>query len=344
MNSGRIQDSETHSITSGLKKKCRELGFIASGIAQAGKLEKEGEAFGAWLERGYHAGMGWMNKNADSRVDPRVLMPGARSVITVALNYWHETPEQPVEARYGRISRYARGKDYHKVLGQKLRELRDWLAERVPGIEAKIYVDTGPVLEKAWAVRSGIGWLGKHTNVIRRNTGSWFFVGVMVVNIGLDYDEPAADYCGSCTACLDACPTNALQPYLLDASKCISYWTIEHRGEFSCDSLSSRFENWIFGCDICQEVCPWNGFATGTEIPEFSNLRFSVVRELKEWEDITEEEFMRTFRGTAVLRAKYRGFLRNVKNALRNATATERYPERRSRRRTGTQMIHTAKT
>src|SRR5689334_8816261 len=246
-----------------IKAQALELGFDMAGIAAAGPLDEEGSRLGEWLARGYHGTMRWMAARESERRDPRALVPGAASVISVAMNYYAaEPPGDPDGARptaeTGKISRYAWGDDYHDVMGPRLSALLEYVRRRIPGTEGKWYVDTGPVLEKAWAARAGIGWEGKHTNVITREMGSWVFLGEVIVTARLEPDAPAADHCGSCTACIDACPTGAIvEPYLLDGSRCISYLTIEHRGDFAAE-FEGRLDGWIYGCDICQEVCPWN--------------------------------------------------------------------------------------
>ncbi len=233
------------------------IGFLSVGIAPADPLQAESLHLRGWLDRGYQATMGWMERTAEKRMDPRKVLEGARSVIVTALNYYHPVVHAE-DAAVGKISRYAWGDDYHKVVLEKLELFSAWIRETFPGTTALAYVDTGPLMEKALAARAGIGWEGKHANIITREYGSWLFLGEIVTTLALPPDEPAVDHCGSCRLCIDACPTQAIvEPYVVDAGKCISYLTIEHRGEIS-GKEKENFKNWIFGCDICQDVCPWN--------------------------------------------------------------------------------------
>jgi len=228
-------------LTARVKRKARELGFTGVGIAEAAALEEEGAHLREWLDRGYHASMAWMARNTERRTDPRNILPGARSVVVVALNYYDDTP-RPVEGRTGKISRYAWGDDYHDVMGEKLGALRLWLTGLRPGTEARLYVDTGPVMEKAWAARAGVGWLGKHANVITRDVGSWVFLGEILTTLALEPDAPALDRCGTCTRCIAACPTGAIvEPYVVDSNRCLSYLTIEHRGAID-GALHGQFD------------------------------------------------------------------------------------------------------
>jgi len=308
--------SNKKTFTELIKEKALSSGFCSVGIARVEKLNSEKMYLEEWLRRGYQASMGWMEKNVDKRADPGLILNSAQSIITVAINYWNEN-NAPYDCRTGLISRYAWGCDYHKVVYEKMASLLQWMKEKISEIEGKIYVDTGPVMEKVWAMKSGIGWIGKNTNLIIKKKGSFVFLGVILVNIELDYDESAQDHCGSCTACIDACPTGALSPYVLDSTKCISYWTIEHRNEIP-DDVSVRFGNRIFGCDVCQEVCPWNRFAESTQIREFQPYNGIQTTELSKWAQLSEQSFNSMFRNSAVARAKYSGFLRNVRNALKN--------------------------
>ena len=232
------------SLTDKIKSKAIELGFCKVGISRAVRLDEEGKLLREWLARNYHGTMEWMARNVERRIDPRILLPNAQSVISVAMNYY--TPEEhSPDQGIGKISRYAWGDDYHDVMMPRLGKLLDFVKSEVPTANGKVYVDTGPVMDKVWASRAGIGWEGKHTNLISREFGSWIFLGELIVDIGLEYDEPSADYCGTCTRCIDACPTQAIvEPYVLDSNLCISYLTIEHKGELP-DSLTSQFENWI---------------------------------------------------------------------------------------------------
>jgi epoxyqueuosine reductase len=295
-----------------IRRKGAELGFSLTGITRAGELRPEGDLLTAWLDRGCAAGMKWMERRAAERKDVRTLVPQARSVIVVALNYYtpfvHGTDGSAV-----RVSRYAWGEDYHTVMGERLQRFWAWMQEEFSGVEGKWYVDTGPVMEKAWAQRAGIGWLGKHTNIISRELGSWVFFGVIISSLELEPDTPAVDRCGTCTRCIDACPTAAIvEPYVLDAGRCIPYLTIEHRGPIDPD-LSGLLDGWIFGCDICQDVCPWNRKrAAASPVEEFAPRDGFLQPDVEEWGKMTPEQFAMRFAGSPVLRTKHAGFVRNL--------------------------------
>jgi epoxyqueuosine reductase len=300
-----------------IKQKARELGFQKIGIVPAAALTEEGQRLGEWLRRGFHGQMGYMARDAQQRSDPRLLMPSARSVVSVALNYYR--PEKHVDdPEIGKISRYAWGDDYHDVLGEKLRSLLEWIREKQPGIEARICVDSSPMMDKAWAVQAGLGWIGKHTNLITKEFGSWVFLGELLLSVELDYDALIeADHCGKCTACIDACPTTAIiAPYQLDATRCISYGTIELRSETLPEPINSNLENWVFGCDICQDVCPWSRFSKQTEEARFSPREGLVAPKLETLGEITQEEFRVRFRRSAIKRTKLAGLRRNARAAL----------------------------
>lgn len=297
-------------LTSRVKSRARSLGFTSVGIARAEPLDEEGDRLRRWLERGYQASMGWMARSEERRRDPSLVLPGARSVIAVALNYYTPVPH---EEGAGRVSRYAWGDDYHDVLGAKLGELRDWLLTQSPEAGAKAYVDTGPVMDKAWAVRAGIGWLGKHTNVITREMGSWVFLGEILTTLELEPDGAGQDRCGTCTLCIEACPTGAIvEPYVVDSNLCLSYLTIEHRGPVEGD-VRGKFEGWIYGCDTCQDVCPWNvKFGTPTDNPAFQPREGFASPPLEEWRRMDRAEFSARFRRSPVKRAKHEGLMRNI--------------------------------
>ncbi len=307
---------EAVTATEKVKAKAAELGFSHVGVARALPLNDEGSRLREWMASGYEATMHWMARSADKRADPDLVLPGARSVLAVALNYY--TPDRhPTDPELGKISRYAWGDDYHEVLGERLEHLRLWLLEAFPGSQAAAYCDTGPVMDKVWAQRAGIGWEGKHTNVITRDRGSWVFLGELLTTLELEPDPPAVDHCGTCTLCIEACPTEAIvAPYVLDANRCISYLTIEHRGDID-PSFADQMEGWIYGCDICQDVCPWNHrFSSPSAEPAFSARPGFVAPRLTEWENMTQEEFSATFRKSPVKRAKHAGLVRNVKLVL----------------------------
>lgn len=301
-----------------IKAEARRLGFDACGLSKAERLDDEARRLEQWLAEGRQATMGWMERNFEKRVDPTKLVDGAQSVISVLHNYYQPT-EHADGNDIGKISRYAWGDDYHEVLKEKLFALYNWLDERVGGISGRAFVDSAPVLDKVWAQRSGLGWMGKHTNLINRSMGSFFFIGELIVDVPLPADGPIPDYCGSCTRCLDACPTDAIyQPYAVDANRCISYLTIEHRGDDIPTALQPDMGNWIFGCDICQDVCPWNKFKFATDEPRFSPRPGVTDTELDEWIELDLEAFRQRFRKSPVKRAKLEGFLRNVEIALKN--------------------------
>ena len=294
-----------------IRARARDLGFHKVGITRVETLASEQERFSEWLRRGYHGEMSWMARDPEQRTDPRKLFPAARSVIVVALNY--QTPHQHSD-KPGKVSRYAWGDDYHDVLRDKLKALLAWIKDRVPDVEGKICVDSSPMMDKVWAARAGLGWIGKHTNLITREYSSWVFLGELLLSIELDYESQIeSDHCGTCTACIEACPTQAIiEPYLLDATRCISYGTIELRSEELPEPIRSNLEGWVFGCDICQDVCPWNRFAKPS-----AERRFQPTSELQnlvrsDWEEFTEEVFDRVFKDSAVQRTKFAGLKRNI--------------------------------
>jgi epoxyqueuosine reductase len=297
-----------------IKQQAFALGFNKIGIVPAGALTEEGEQLKEWLARGFHGRMGYMARDPEKRSDLQLLMPSAKSVVCVALNYFR--PEKHIESPdIGKISRYAWGDDYHDVLRDKLKQLLDWISARVPEVEGKICVDTSPIMDKAWAAKAGIGWIGKHTNLITKEFGSWVFLGELLLSIELDYDSYIeADHCGTCIACIEACPTQAIiAPYQIDATRCISYGTIELRDSKLPEPIESNLENWVFGCDICQDVCPWSRFSKPSEEPRFEPHSSNFAPKLQELEDMTDEEFSARFRRSAVKRAKLAGIQRNAR-------------------------------
>jgi epoxyqueuosine reductase len=292
-------------------EKARELGFDLIGFAKAELLDNEIEKYNKWISAGYHSNMDYLKRGIDKRHDIRKVLPEAKSVISLAMNYYSED-NYSGDISLGKISRYAWGKDYHLVIWEKLAQLEDYLTQINPEFKSRSYVDTGPVMDKAWAVRSGIGWLGKNTNVINPDLGSWFFIANIISNFEFEYSEIVSDHCGTCTACIDACPTNAIiQPYLLDSNKCISYLTIENRSEIN-DEFKGKFDNWIFGCDICQEVCPWNiRFASVTENRDFHPVRKEFTH--SEIMQMDAARYNELFSKSPVKRAKLEGLQRNSK-------------------------------
>ena len=304
------------SLTSRLKAQALRLGFDKVGIARAEPLSEEARHLREWVARGFHASMGWMADALPRRTDPREILPGARSVVSLAMNYFSDTPHSE-EPRNGKISRYAWGDDYHEILSSRAEKLCAWLAREVPGSASKLYVDTGPVMEKAWAARSGIGWLGKHTNIITTEYGSWVFLAEILTTAELETDSAAIDHCGSCTLCIQACPTDAIvEPYLVDSNLCLSYLTIEHRGAVE-EGLRERFKGWIYGCDICQDVCPWNvKFARPSQERAFAPRPGNEAPDLQAWILMDQTQFSARFRKSPVKRAKWEGLLRNIRIVL----------------------------
>ncbi len=287
-----------------LLKTAQQLGFSHVGVSKAGFMEPEARRLEAWLNRGFHGKMHYMENHFDKRVDPRKLVPGARSVISLMYNYYSEKKQKDPEAP--KISRYAYGEDYHFVIKRKLKELVKIMQKEVGQINGRVFVDSAPVMERDWAMRSGLGWTGKHTLLIRRGAGSYFFLAEIISDLALEPDMPARDHCGTCRRCIEACPTEAISPsgYLLDARKCISYLTIELREEIP-PAYRDKLEGWVFGCDICQQVCPWNRFATPHREPAFEPREKLLEMSKREWLELTEEVFKDLFKKTPVKRAGY---------------------------------------
>jgi len=299
---------ETHAAI--VKQIAQRLGFMACGISKADFLAEEAPRLEAWLTQNYHGEMGYMARNFDKRLDPRKLLPGAKSVVSLLYNYFPNTSQQDKAAP--KIARYAYGKDYHRVVKDKLFEFMHEIQQQIGAVEGRVFVDSAPVLEKAWASKSGLGWVGKNTNLIRKQSGSYFFIAELIIDLDLAPDGAVTDHCGSCTACLDACPTDAfVAPYQLDASKCISYFTIELKDAIPRE-VKGQFDNWAFGCDICQEVCPWNRFATPHNESDFEPHPELMQLSKNDWEEITEEVFDRLFEVSAVQRTGFSGLKRNL--------------------------------
>ena len=288
------------------------MGFEHCGIAKAQRLDADAVRLENWLTKGMHGSMQYMENHIDLRVDPTRLVPGAKSVITLLKNYF---PSQKQNSDSPKISKYAFGKDYHEVIRIKLHELIAMMTEEIGEIHGRGFVDSAPVLERTWAQKSGLGWIGKNGNLINKQTGSFYFIATLITDLELLYDDPyVKDYCGSCTRCIDACPTEAILPdKVVDGSKCISYFTIELKEMLIPDEMKGKFDNWMFGCDTCQDVCPWNRFSKPnteinfTPIPEILNLS------TKEWENMSEESFKRNFRESPLKRTKFKGIQRNLK-------------------------------
>lgn len=288
-----------------------ELGFLHIGIAKATFMEPEARRLEQWLNKGYHGKMAWMENHFDKRVDPTKLVPGAKTVITLLYNYFPEDDRPSQDAP--KIARYAYGQDYHHVIKRKLRSFVEQIEARIGQVEGRAFVDSAPVLERDWAKRSGSGWIGKNTLLLRKGVGSYFFLAELIIDLELEADGPVKDHCGSCTKCIDACPTDAISPngYLLDGSKCISYLTIELR-EAIPEDFKEQMEGWAFGCDICQEVCPWNRFSKAHQEADFLPHPDLPAMSAKDRKEMTEVVFQKIFRKSAVKRAKYVGLKRNI--------------------------------
>ena len=311
-------------LTRAIREAASEEGFDRCAAAPVTALDAA-PRLREWLRRGLHGEMAWLERNTDRRSKPGIVVPGARSVLVLARDYrtGHDATEDP---RLGRVSRYAWGDEYHEVLGAAVRRLYERIRQVCPEAAGRYYVDTGPVMEKAWAELAGLGWIGKHTNLLGTRTGSWFFLAAIILDVDLDYGTQQRDHCGTCRACMDVCPTQAIiAPYVLDARRCISYLTIEHRGPIP-RSLREPIGNRIFGCDDCQDVCPWNRFARVTEDPTFAPRADNQAPSLRQLMRLDADAFRRRFRHSPVRRAKYAGFLRNVAVALGNSGDPESVP------------------
>ena len=293
-----------------IKRKALELGFSSCGISKARFLSEEEEKFEKWLSNGYHGTMSYLEKNIDKRLDPRILVPESKSVISLTYNYY--PPKKLINKNNFIISKYAYGRDYHKVLKKKLKKLFNNMKEKIGNIEGRVFVDSAPVHERAWAKLSGLGWIGKNSLLINKDVGSYFFIAEIICDLELEYDVPVSDRCGNCTRCIDACPTNAItQAQVIDSNKCISYLTIENKDSIPKE-LKNEMNQSIFGCDICQDICPWNRFSTPHDEKEFlPNQKLKKLRK-KDWIELTEETFNRIFEGSAIKRAKYKGLKKNI--------------------------------
>jgi len=286
------------------------------GIAKAGLLEEEAPRLENWLKQGMQGEMHYMENHFDKRLDPRLLVDGAKSVISLGLNYYTEQAQSDPSAP--KISKYAFGADYHQVIKAKLKQLLELIHEKIGEVNGRAFVDSAPVLDKAWAKKAGLGWIGKNTNLINTKKGSFFFLAELIVDIELEYDIPStADHCGTCTRCIDACPTEAIvAPYVVDGSRCISYLTIELKNEIPRE-FAGKMDNWMFGCDVCQDVCPWNRFSVLNHEPAFQPTEPLLEMDRSDWEEITEEVFQKVFKNSAVKRTKFSGLKRNIE-FLRN--------------------------
>ncbi|MEJ2161782.1 MAG: tRNA epoxyqueuosine(34) reductase QueG [Robiginitalea sp.] len=292
-----------------IKSEAGRLGFISCGISKAEFLENEAPRLERWLKEGMHGEMAYMENHFDKRLDPTKLVPGSKSVISLLYNYF---PAETQREDSYKISKYAYGEDYHFVIKRKLKDLLGFIQEEIGEVHGRVFVDSAPVMDKAWAARSGLGWIGKHSNLLTKEAGSFFFIAELILDLDLEYDLPVTDHCGTCTACLDACPTGAIvKPFVVDGSKCISYFTIELKNEIPT-SMQGSFEDWVFGCDICQDVCPWNRFSIPHKEPAFAPGEGLLEFDKREWEELTESVFQRVFKNSAVKRTKFKGLQRNI--------------------------------
>jgi epoxyqueuosine reductase len=310
------------SFTGKIKQKAFEIGFHKIGVARVAPLVAESEYLKRWLEKDFHGEMRWMEREPEKRADPKLIFAEAKSVIAVALNYYTPHEHEQNESK-GKVSRYAWGDDYHDVVKDKLRELLAWIKSENAAVEGKICVDTVPVMDKAWAQRAGLGWIGKHSNLITKEYGSWVFLGEILLNLELEYDELVQpDHCGNCTACLDACPTGAIvAPYQVDSKRCLSYATIELRSPELPAEIEKNLNGWLYGCDICQDVCPWNRFEKPTEEKRFEPRAGNVSADLEEILNLSPEKYADRFRRSAMKRTKISGLQRNARALKNNLTA-----------------------
>nr|WP_294936366.1 tRNA epoxyqueuosine(34) reductase QueG [uncultured Flavobacterium sp.] len=295
--------------TQRIKSEAQRLGFLSCGISKAGFLEEEAPRLERWLKNGMHGEMQYMENHFDKRLDPTLLIDDAKSVISLLLNYYPSEVQNPESYK---ISKYAYGQDYHFVIKDKLKDLLKFIQTEIGEVSGRAFVDSAPVLDKAWAAKSGLGWIGKNANLLSKQVGSFFFIAELIVDLELDYDTITTDHCGTCTACLDACPTEAIvAPYVVDGSKCISYFTIELKDNLPAE-MKGKFEDWAFGCDICQDVCPWNRFSKPHNEPLFNPNPEILSFSKKDWEEITEDTFRKVFKNSAVKRTKLSGLKRNI--------------------------------
>jgi epoxyqueuosine reductase len=292
-----------------IKDEAKRLGFLSCGISKAEFLEQEAPRLEKWLQSNAHGEMRYMENHFDKRLDPTKLVEGAKSVVSLLLNYY---PSEIQNAESYKLSKYAYGTDYHFVIKDKLKSLLHFIQNEIGEVHGRAFVDSAPVLDKAWAAKSGLGWIGKHSNLLTQQVGSFYFIAELIIDLDLEYDHVTTDHCGTCTACIDACPTEAItEPYLVDGSKCISYFTIELKENIPND-FKGQFDDWVFGCDICQDVCPWNKFSKAHSEPLFNPHPELLDMSKKDWEEITEDTFKKVFQKSAVKRTKYAGLIRNI--------------------------------
>ncbi len=292
-----------------IKAEAKRLGFMSCGISKAEFLEQEAPRLEKWLNQNMHGEMSYMENHFDKRLDPTKLVTGSKSVISLLLNYY---PSELQREDTYKISKYAYGIDYHFVIKEKLKQLLQFIQQEIGEVDGRAFVDSAPVLDKAWAAKSGLGWIGKNSNLLTKQVGSFYFIAELIVDLELEYDTPVTDHCGSCTACIDACPTQAIvEPYKVDGSKCISYFTIELKNELP-NSYKDQFDDWMFGCDVCQDVCPWNKFSKPHKEPLFNPNPEILNNSRKDWEELTKETFNEIFKKSAVKRTKFEGLKRNI--------------------------------
>lgn len=293
-----------------IKAEAKRLGFLSCGISKAGFLEEEAPRLENWLNKNHHGEMKYMENHFDKRLNPTLLVDDAKSVISLLLNYY---PSEIQNTDSYKISKYAYGQDYHFVIKEKLQELLQTIQTEIGAVSGRAFVDSAPVLDKAWAAKSGLGWIGKNSNLLTQQVGSFYFIAELIVDLDLEYDYATTDHCGTCTACIDACPTEAIvSPYVVDGSKCISYFTIELKENIP-QEMKGKMDDWIFGCDVCQDVCPWNRFSKSHNEPLFNPNTELLSMTKKDWEEITEDTFKKVFKNSAVKRTKLDGLKRNIK-------------------------------
>jgi len=293
-----------------IKAEAKRLGFLSCGISKAEFLEVEAPRLEKWLKNNAHGEMRYMENHFDKRLDPTLLVEGSKSVVSLLLNYY---PSQEQTTNSYKLSKYAYGTDYHFVIKDKLKSLLHCIQDEIGDVHGRAFVDSAPVLDKAWAAKSGLGWIGKHSNLLTQQIGSFYFIAELIIDLELEYDHATTDHCGTCTACIDACPTEAItEPYVVDGSKCISYFTIELKENIPTE-FKDKFDDWMFGCDVCQDVCPWNRFSKSHNEPLFNPHPELLEMTKKDWEEITEDTFRKVFKNSAVKRTKFTGLERNIK-------------------------------
>jgi len=293
-----------------IKTEAKRLGFLSCGISKAEFLETEAPRLEHWLNNNRHGSMQYMENHFDKRLDPTKLVEDSKSVISLLLNYFPSQTQKDTEAP--KLSKYAYGNDYHHVIKSKLKALTHFIQNEIGEVNGRAFVDSAPVLDKAWAAKSGLGWIGKHSNLLTQQVGSFYFIAELIIDLDLEYDTITTDHCGTCTACIDACPTQAIvEPYVVDGSKCISYFTIELKDQLP-NEMKGKFDDWIFGCDVCQDVCPWNKFSKPHREPLFNPHPDLLEMTKKDWEEITEDVFKKVFQKSAVKRTKFSGLKRNI--------------------------------